>query len=180
MNKAISLAAIAFTIFCLSCGDSSTKDSFVDSRDGQKYKTVKIGNQTWMAENLNFNADSSLCYNCKKYGRLYNWNLAMKVCPSGWHLPTRDEWDVLSNSAGDSSAECKHLKECGFAALPGGISYSNGSFDFVGERGYWWSNNEYNSNYAYGRGMDCKGKDAGWNWGYGDKGDLFSVRCIQD
>jgi len=53
-----------------------------------------------MAENLNYEASGSKCYdnkpaNCDKYGRLYNWNTAKTACPSGWHLPASYEWDVL-------------------------------------------------------------------------------------
>jgi uncharacterized protein (TIGR02145 family) len=136
-----------------------------ETYDGKTYKTVVIGNQTWMTENLN--AAGGVCYenlesNCAKYGRLYSWATAMTVCPSGWHLPTQSEWNVLIESVGGSSTASKNLKAtsgwnyCGFgssysyqcedkyefAALPGGSRNSIGGFDGVGAVGYWWSATE--------------------------------------
>ncbi len=109
--------------------------------------------QTGTAENLNYNAEGSKCYYndsayCEKYGRLYDWETAMKACPSGWHLPISTEWDLLyhfadSTSGTDSSYKSetagRYLKtvdvwddliseysggtdKYGFSALPGGYS----------------------------------------------------------
>jgi uncharacterized protein (TIGR02145 family) len=173
---------------------------FTDSRNGQKYRIVKIGSQTWMAENLNYNASGSKCYdnlesNCKKYGRLYDWNTAMKVCPSGWHLPNKAEWDVLSNFVGGEKVAGKHLKAkngwenngngqdtYGLAALPGGIG--SNFFSGAGDYGKWWSSSEsgriddiYIS--AYCKLIHYYYENASWsdeNKNY----SLLSVRCIQN
>jgi uncharacterized protein (TIGR02145 family) len=172
------------------------KEQFCDERDGKIYVYKDIGTQTWMAENLNYNASGSVCYNnnssnCDTYGRLYDWATANAVCPAGWHLPTRDEWDVLSNYVGGSSVEGRHLKATsgwnengngldtyGFAALPGGGGYSGGSFYNVGNYGLWWTASENGSYDAYGRRVDCDFEDALWR--YNGKLGLFSVRCAQD
>ena len=143
------------------------RDSLVDTRDGQVYKTVKIGNQVWMAENLNY-ADSvkspilvgnSWCYNdssnyCDKYGRLYAWSAALNVCPDGWHLPDTTEWNTLFESVDNPYFVGRILKSksdwqlgrsgpegidaLGFNVLPAGTGHTG---DFVGWRvyGHFWS-----------------------------------------
>lgn len=82
--------------------ESQDEDFFIDSRDNQKYPIVKINNQVWMAKNLNYASDSSVCYdnkksNCITYGRLYNWETAKNVCPAGWKLPKKEDFIDLVN-----------------------------------------------------------------------------------
>ena len=107
----------------------STPVAFIDSRDGNSYNGIAIGTQVWMAENLNYDATGSRCYNnsvdsCEKYGRRYDWSTAMGgayssddvpsgvqgVCPAGWHLPSSAEWDTLINFVGGSSTAGRKLK----------------------------------------------------------------------
>ncbi len=103
------ITAATFFIFSF-CYINAQTDTLTDVRDGKTYKTVKIGEQTWMAENLNFDNTGSYCYankqeNCDKYGRLYTWEAAKNVCPTGWHLPTEEEWQQLEKYLGMTDSE---------------------------------------------------------------------------
>ncbi|GBU25461.1 hypothetical protein R83H12_02104 [Fibrobacteria bacterium R8-3-H12] len=133
--------------------------SFIDPRDGSMYKTVKIGTQIWMAKNLVYAAEGSKCYE-KKYGRLYNWEMAKKFCPIGWH--------GFGNG----------LDVFGFAALPSGIGDSDDYFDEAGYSTRWWSASESGSLCAYSWGMDYDFD--GVHWSSDKRSSLFSIRCLQD
>jgi len=195
--------------------------------EGKTYKTVKIGTQTWMAENLNYNVSGSKCYNneeskCATYGRLYDWSTAMAlpadcnsstcasqintphhqgICPSGYHIPSDADWNVLmkfvdpscldnstctgagtklkSSDLWDSySGVPKGTDEYGFSALPGGGGNSDGSFSRVGDFGSWWSASENRSYYAYDRYMYYFYENMYYS--IDGKSYLFSVRCLQD
>jgi uncharacterized protein (TIGR02145 family) len=147
-----------------------------------------------MAENLNFNANSSVCYdneesNCEIYGRLYNWETATSACPDGWHLSTKDEWDILNDYAGGIDTFGKHLKAAigwnlgngqdtyGFAAIPGGLAYSSGIFVYLGDKTYWWTSTNIDNYSAYSSYMGSEDYAYRLN---DDKRSKYSVRCIQD
>jgi uncharacterized protein (TIGR02145 family) len=183
--------------------------SFTDSRDGTTYKTVKIGNQTWMAENLNY-ATGGKCYkdspaNCQKYGRHYNWAEAKNVCPSGWHLPSNAEWDALYKFAdGNSDTESPYKSETagkqlkaaegwnpsngmpgggddnyGFAAIPGGSNYL-GKYDHLGNAGYWWSSSEYEEDSDKAYYRFMLWENIAAGWNKNSKKLLLNVRCVRD
>ena len=151
-----------------------------------------------MAENLNFETDSSYCYNdsakyCSKYGRLYAWTAAMTACPSGWRLPTEEEFETLFSAVGGYSTAGKMLKSAtgwtaysgitnedafAFSALPAGYRYGDGYYYNEGINAYFWSSSEYLSNDAYRMLLHYYDDDASLY--YSDKNLGFSVRCLKD
>jgi uncharacterized protein (TIGR02145 family)/uncharacterized repeat protein (TIGR02543 family) len=169
-----------------------------DSRDGKRYRTVVIGGKRWMAENLNYQISSgSWCYdysnsNCDKYGRLYDWNTAKTVCPAGFHLPLRQEWNNLVAVAGGDRKAGKNLKaksgwsgkkgngtdKFGVSALPGGYRGSGGNFNSAGINGNWWTATEFSDGLAYFRGMSYNYD--GVDEINSDKSYGLSVRCVQN
>lgn len=177
--------------------DSYDYGSFADYRDGKVYKTVKIGNQEWMAENLNFKgslAQETWCYEnkaefCAKYGLLYAWNAAIKACPGGWHLPDTTEWNSLILTVGGIETAGSALKSAsgwenngngtdayGFKALPAG----HRAVGFADEKriAFFWSSTENIDNFAYYTAVGFE--DDSTHQGPIYKELAFSVRCIKD
>jgi uncharacterized protein (TIGR02145 family) len=187
----------------LGCGGKPSDTTFTDKRDGKVYKIVKIGRQVWFAENLNYAAKWSRCYedspdSCAKYGRLYGWEAALKACPAGTHLPTNEEWATLVDYVGGDSTAGIKLKsstgwhwygdhniadngtdDYGFSALPGGcgIVFDGDAAD-VGGTGCWWSATDDGADVAWGWTMqfydELVYKDVSLNFSW------HSVRCVLD
>jgi len=161
-----------FSVRCLM--DTQPKTTFTDPRDSKEYKTAKIGEQIWMAENLNYAAESSRCYNdstayCQKYGRLYNWETATKACPSGWHLPSQKEFQTLR--ANDVSE---------FSGLLGGLCNSSDICYHIGQRGSWWSTTSHTKNNKDAYSQIMSNSNEFLKYGYYNKTDLLNVRCVKD
>ena len=190
----LTTAAVAAAIGLAGCSKKEpiTYGTLTDERDRQTYKTVKIGTQTWVAQNINYQTESgSWCYknsadSCNKYGRLYDWKTATTVCPKGWKLPSREDWDRLVETAGEKLKSKSGWNEngngtdnYGFSALPGGgRDYIDGRFYYAGNRGHWWTATVDDSDKAYGRIMNYNNDYVGEN-NY-NKSNGQSVRCVAD
>jgi len=215
--------------------DEKNNNSTVTDIDGNVYHKVKIGTQTWMVENLkttryrngtpieNQTDNSNWGINIigayawyendikwkDKYGALYNWyavNNANALCPTGWHVPSDEEWKILEGAVdseygvGDPKWDDtgyrgfdvgKNLKSTsgwnnngngtdlyGFSALSGGSRYYAGGFYSLGNYGYWWSSDEASTGGAWGRVLGYSGGQS-YRGGYDNDYD-FSVRCLRD
>ena len=168
--------------------------------DGQReYKTVVIGTQHWMAENLNRETENSYCYNnddskCEQYGRLYTWEAASEACPAGWHLPSQTDWQAIISLA-EACDECKEnagrlLKSktgwndngngwdtFGFTALPAGYRGLNGVFYHIGDAAMMWSSTRLTTQALY---MDMDSDDQVVDMVNDNPSLGLSVRCLQD
>ncbi|MFO7617782.1 MAG: FISUMP domain-containing protein [Bacteroidales bacterium] len=184
--------------------------SFTDERDGQEYRYVYVGSRAWMMENLNYQAASgagSWCYqsddrNCQEYGRLYTWDAAMSACPTGWRLPSDQDWKELETHLGmvrsevDSIGwrESAHLgiqlkatwdwnsggtgeNVSRFTALPAGFRDENGTFRFIGDLTTFWSSTWTDEEHAWGRALIYHGSGV-YRWAYLKSG-AYSVRCVR-
>jgi uncharacterized protein (TIGR02145 family) len=197
MKRLILILGLAI---CYFTGFSQETGTFTDTRDGKVYKTVKIGTQWWMAENLAYQAGSG-CWaynndesNVSKYGRLYNWETAKTVCPAGWHLPSDEEWTTLTDYLGGKTIAGGKMKattdwkydaggnatnESGFNALPAGYrSFYGGAFSVLGASTYFWSSTPLESENAWDRDLDFDDGKVNRHDYYPTSG--FSVRCSKD
>ncbi len=193
------LPLFAIMISFISC----QKDMKIkDERDGKTYENVKIGSQYWMSENLRYKPDNGIYWayddnevHGDTVGFLYDWERACEVCPKGWHLPTRAEWDTLIYSLGgfetagltlrDTSDRWKTatLKEgsnsSSFSALPEGVRRYDGRYSYYNRYAYFWSISDSDKEgeawcYAID-GVQDRIFRISWN-----KDNALSVRCVKD
>jgi uncharacterized protein (TIGR02145 family) len=178
---------------------NSFTGTFKDSRDGQTYKWVKIGNQIWLAENLNYeSAYSKATYievedgraiRKRLNGRTYTWNAAMKACPSGWHLPSRSEWMTLINYLGGKKNAGGKLKSThgwrspnvgannisGFTGLPKSNEYKS-------HISYWTSSSkgDREAYYTHLNNDETEISVGSWYKNQGRNTSYYAIRCIQN
>ncbi len=202
LTQLIAFAVIASTFIltfnaCKKNEDTNIPKTFTDPRDGQVYGIVKIGEQWWFAENLNYAIGNSWCYgnnpsNCANYGRLYDWETAKTACPQGWHLPSDAEWTQLTNFLGGESVAGGKMKSIAkwnapntaatnsssFSGLPSGSRSYDGRFNGIGLYSYWWSSTERDTDIAWGPGLYFENGSV-YRFFYA-KMTGFSCRCLKD
>jgi uncharacterized protein (TIGR02145 family) len=174
---------------------------FIDHRDGTAYRTVRLGSQHWLGENVRFAVEGSWVYggnlaNLEEYGRLYDWEGACRACPPGWHLPTAAEWGVLFNYLGGSEMAGGSLKEAGterwkspntgatnssqFDGRPGGGRRPEaGTFHGLGMFGAFWSRTEQGEAEAWAFFLGYHYAEISARESI-SKGFGSSVRCVHD
>ena len=196
--------------------------NFIDERDGQTYRAVKIGNQIWMAENLNYRVMDSYCYenekdNCDKYGRLYTWYSIMSmnnngcleeknncsektqiqgICPDGWHLPSKNEFENLIENAKKNGSLINALRSAdgwldgkNGANILGFNAYPVNSWNpagFFGKNGFgtdFWSSSRITGTYsveprAYNFVVGDSDSHSGLSYNF--MRETSYVRCIKD
>ena len=176
-------------------------DGYMLDKAGNVYKTTKIGDQTWMAQNMAWQDASVTCHAnteadadfIKNYGCLYTWEDANKVCPDGWHLPDKGEFEALlayveqnkttvdnvfhALTLGSAWAHTSGTDDFGFTALPAGAwSATSDTYDRFGSRAGFWSTTDFDE-YAYVLGLNETMATADLN--SSAKADALSVRCLK-
>ena len=197
MSKRLTFVLVALMAVAAVAATSAVTGSFMDLRDGHVYKTATIGSQTWMAENLDYEADYSRCYGgdyaaCAREGQLYEWKSAMIACPAGWHLPSKSEFETLFEAVGGKSVAGKMLKsKHGWRDMSGEESAGNGTdaFSFSASpdiRRSWDANfwiSEGDDNFIYYVSLSYYSDSVFINYAGSlprISGSWYNVRCVKD
>lgn len=163
-----------------------------DSTSGESYKTITVGSTKWMAENLRKKLPGSVCYdnkpdNCKKYGRMYP-SYKDGMCPAGWTLPAKGDWDQLFTEVGLYGAylrsesgwflDFKENKDVGFSVYPAGwfgrrYSYDNPAFLDLSMGTAWFSYDDV------GRVFSIMFDGESFDHSYAVVGSKLYIRCVQ-
>jgi uncharacterized protein (TIGR02145 family) len=201
---------------------TNTASTTISDIEGNSYNTINIGNQIWMTSNLStsrfrngvyipyilnstqwantkspalsfYNHDNNFESN---YGKQYNWYAVADpqgLCPVGWHIPSNNEWTILSDFLGGLNVAGGKMKatgtqfwsfpsngnnSSGFTGLPGGFRNIDGTFGILGYNGFWWSATDENEQKAFNRSIIYT--DNVLSVGSSSKNQGFSVRCIKD
>lgn len=233
-----------FSVSLFSCQKDNVQNDFyntiientITDIDGNIYKTILIGDNWWMAENLkvtHYNdgtlipeitddedwtnlSTGAFCWydndesTYKKFGALYNWYAveSENLCPEGWHVATYEDWEELvkflelngqsyggsgfniakalaaktewnlSDEEGSIGYYLSENNSSGFKALPGGIRFASGEFNYANYQGFWWTSTEYNTEKAryYYLGFD----DIDLIHSFYDKNRGKSIRCVMN
>jgi uncharacterized protein (TIGR02145 family) len=164
--------------------------------NGKDYHTIAIGTQCWMKENLDFATGNSWCYdlsaaNCTTYGRLYDYQTAQSACPSGWKVPSDNDWKTLELGLGlpsseidmtgfrgtDQGTQLKAGGSSGFEAMMGG-TYNLGFFNDLDVSGYFWTSSSSSGSNAWARLLNVNNPKIGRYESLKPNG--FSVRCLKN
>lgn len=198
VRKAILCACLLFAVAASANSQRPSRNQFTDPRDGQVYPTVEVAGLTWFARNLAWAAPGSFCYdddeaNCSSHGRLYRWEQALAVCPSGSHLASELEWQALERAVGlpEMEIEQRHNRgtiegarlkpggDTGFGVQYGGWRrHEDGFYSSLDENAAYWTSTEVDLAHAQHRDIDI-GDDMIWRSPV-VKHYALSVRCIVD
>jgi uncharacterized protein (TIGR02145 family) len=187
--KIIIMKKLFILLLCVACAARSYTQqtgTLTDSRDGKSYKTIQIGTQVWMAENLAFHiAEKCWVYennpdNLAANGNLYTWESAQDACPTGWRLPSEGDYKLLLDQVGGAGKQAFQnlipAGTSGFAATLGGWRRDDGVYRNIDEYGLFWTSSKSVTGGGF-LSVDSRYKIA--RVFYGKKYYGYSVRCIK-
>ncbi len=200
MKRYFSIITIVLTFLPIGFKCQKPASGLVQDIDGNVYKTIKIGNQWWMAENLRvtrnpqgkqikgyYYMDDPLTYG--KYGLLYTWKTAMEgsigenaqgIAPDDWHIPSARDWDELVQTLGGEEKVAEMIKvggSTGFNAYLSSGADFNGRYVYFDEYAMFWSSTAADEERAYHMGIS---QDNKWDKFAAKKNGRIHIRCIKD